>query len=163
VKHRVKGHWLGSIVPLALGAAAGLAESGCIHSCVDVYYFSGATLTLHLPPASDVTAPEAVNVCRDTTCATATLPGLSPGVDSADFSSSRSDVDGRLSVDAAGVRLMQIFWTVNEPPASKESYDVTVTDAAGTVTGQLTGDVTYKTSMPDGEGCGTNWNASLSD
>lgn len=74
-------------------------------------------------------------------------------------------MEGTLSPDTAGVRRVQILWPVSEAPSPDNSdmYSLTVTDANGTVTGKVAGTVTYTESMPAGQGCGTAWNATLSD
>jgi hypothetical protein len=145
---------------IAVVLFAGALWSGCT-SCTDAYFFSGAFLTLHLPPASDVVAPETVAVCRESTCATATLPD-DP---SAPIAFSLPEVTATITLDAGNVRLLRINWTVTEAPASgpHDTYDVTVTDAAGNTTGALSGTVTYSGSMPNGPGCGLTLYGALSD
>jgi hypothetical protein len=125
------------------------------------YFFSGAVLTLHLPPESDVAPPEIVRACREPTCATATLTPSGPS----EVAFSVQGVSGMTSLDPGNVRKLEISWMVNDVPKSNphDMYDVTVTDADGNATGGLSGTVTYAESMPNGDGCGSTWNATLSD
>jgi hypothetical protein len=163
---RVKKLWSRVVFSLlSLGLLAGAISSGCGRACSGVYYSSGAVLTVHLPPASQVAAPETVQVCRGATCTTATLPGPPEAGMANLVVFSRAEVSATLSLAPGGVRALRIFWTVDQvsPASPHDTYAVTVTDASGAVTGQLSGEVTYTSSMPDGEGCGVFWNGSLSD
>lgn len=155
------GATLGSIL---LTSMAGL---GCDigQSCSAVYAPSGAFLTLHLPPQSDVAPPETLTVCREPDCATAALPAALPPTMLADFVTSRPEVTGTLAVVAGNVRLINISWILQSGDINsadpRNDYMVTVTDATGATTGQLSGEVTYVHS----EGCPGDdiWTAHLSD
>jgi hypothetical protein len=159
--------------PRALSAIVGsilftsIAGVGCDlgQSCSADYAPSGAFLTLHLPPQADVTQPETLTVCREPDCATATLPiALSPTM-VANFTTSRPEVTGTLTVVAGNVRVVEISWILQNGDVNsadpRNAYMVNVTDAAGVTTGQLSGEVTYAHS----EGClGVDlWTAHLSD
>ena len=152
---------------VVVGALSGLGLGGCDvnHSCTLVAVHSGALLTLHLPPEADVVAPETATVCREPDCVTGTIPPLAPAGTIAPMSFSSNDVQGTLDGAAGGVRVLRIDWTVpNVNPADpRNAYMLDVIDSAGTTTGHLAGEVTYVESMPNGDGCGTVWNASLSD
>ncbi len=139
---------------------AGALWSGCT-GCNAAYYFSGAVLTLHLPPASDVASPETVVACRSSTCTTATLPAAP----SERIEFSIPDVHASIRLDAGNVRVLRIEWTVTDVPATSptDAFDVTVMDADGNATGALSGTVTYAGSMPNGPGCGLTLYGALSD
>ena len=152
---------------LAMGSISWLCCAGCDlnHACATVAVHSGAVLTLHLPPAADVVAPETVTACRQPDCVTGTLPPPAPVGMVAQVDVSSVDVRGTMGVAAGGVRVLQFDWTVRDinPADPRSFYSVDVADAAGTTTGHLANEVTYVESMPDGDGCGTVWNATLSD
>lgn len=144
-----------------------IAGVGCDigQSCSASYTPSGAFLTLHLPPQADVTQPETLTVCRELDCATATLPAALPPTMVATFTTSRPEVTGALTVAAGNVRVVEISWLLQNGDVKsadpRNAYTVTVTDATGATTGQLSGEVTYAHS----EGClGSDiWTAHLSD
>jgi hypothetical protein len=152
---------------LALGSISWLCSAGCDlnHGCATVAIHSGALLTLHLPPAADVVAPETLTACRQPDCVTATLPPPEPVGMVAQVDVSSADVRGSMSLAAGGVRVLQLDWTVRDinPADPQNYYSVDVKDAAGTTTGHVANGVTYVESMPNGEGCGTVWNTTLSD
>ena len=150
---------------LIWGLLGAVGSIGCGRACNAAYYFTGATLTVHLPPASNVAAPERVEVCRQPTCLTAMVPSPPEGGTVATLAFSLPEVSGTLSSDPGDVRVLRSGWTVTDVRADNphDTYAVTVTDANQVVTGQVSGPVTYTSSMPNGEGCGVTWNAALSD
>jgi hypothetical protein len=146
------------VVALLSGASCDLTQA-----CDAAYAPSGAWLTLHLPPESDVTPPETLTVCRERDCATATLPSVTAEGMSATFQTTRPEVTGTDTVLAGG-RVLRIAWMLRSQDVvaadPRNAYEVDVKDATGAVTGMLSGEVTYAHSG----GChGDLWMASLSD
>jgi len=140
---------------MALLVLLGAGQAGCDlgHSCPAIYIFSQATFRIHLPPAADVTAPETINACQEPVCATATIPAIADtGESSLQFSD--PDVTGIESLAAGNVRTLNLAWKLTHVLAAdpQNFYMITVTDAAGQVTGQISQPVTY-TKTPDGP-CG---------
>src|SRR4051812_27773062 len=121
---------LASFGLLALGA-------GCGQTCSAVAYFSGAQLTLHLPPAAEVSAPETVTACRQPDCAMATIPATEPGkLMIATVTFGRPDVRGTLEAGAGGVRVLRLEWQADHISAAdpRNAYHVEVKDSSGKVT-----------------------------
>jgi len=164
IRHRRRRALSAIVGSILLTSIAGF---GCDRgqSCSAVYAASGAFLTLHLPPQADVTQPETLTVCREPDCATASLPAALPPTMLADFVTSRPEVTGTLAVVAGNVRLLNISWILQNSEINsadpRNDYMVSVTDAAGATTGQLSGEVTYVHSAdcPGDE----IWTAHLSD
>jgi hypothetical protein len=121
-----------------------------------------ALITMYLVPESAVTPPETV-VVSSPIHATGDLPAIdgddagswgqfvlhasSPGLELS------GNPWGRVSNDASGDRLLGINWQfvdrdANSPPG--DLFDVTVTDAAGTVTGRFEQTRNYTWSPPMG-------------
>ena len=149
---------------LLLLLSISLAEPACAeHACGLVLAQSGATLTVHLPPATAST--ETVTVCREPTCVTATLPAVTGSTTIATVDFRSADVEGTLSAGLGGVRVLSIRWTALDLSDAdpRNAYMVDVTDAAGTATGHLAGEVTYVKREPNGAGCGTQYDGTLSD
>ena len=152
------------IAAAALGLGT-IASLGCGQSCPADYTRSMATLTLHLPPQSDVTLPEALTVCREPDCATGTLPAEATQGFAGPVATTRPEVMGWMSLEPSGVRVLTIEWYLGVGDVNaadpRNYYDVTVVDATGVQTGALAGEVTYMHS----EGCpaGDLWTAQLSD
>lgn len=148
-------------------ALASLTVGACEpKECPAVYTFSGATLTLHLPPQSDVAAPETVTVCREPDCATATLPSVGAAGTGNDAVFSAFNVKASLLVTTGDVRILTIMWPVTtkdlNPADPRNDYTVDVKDANGVETGRLSNDVTYQ-HVVDSD-CNVDvWIASLSD
>ena len=141
-------------------AAVSLTASGCGDSCGDIVPVGNgsAAIEMHLAPESAVTPPETV-VVSSPIDALGEIPasngdagvwtpfllyGSSPGL--------VGNPSGYISKEASGDRLLSIGWTfvdgdANSPPAGQ--FDVTVTDAAGTVTGRFgqTGRYTWTPRM----------------
>jgi hypothetical protein len=141
-------------------AALSLTASGCGNSCGDVppVVNGYAAIQMHVAPESAVTPPETV-VISSPIHASNEVPavagdagvwtqfpvyGSSPGL--------IGTPAGFISKEASGDRLLSIGWyfvdgDANSPPS--DQFDVTVTDAAGTVTGRFeqTGHYTWTPRM----------------
>jgi len=135
---------------------AGLGQLGCEadHACPAIFLESRATFRLHLPPATNVTAPETVTACQEPACTTATVPPITESGTSSPLQFSDPDVTGSESLASGGVRVLDLAWTLTNVVAAdpRNAYRITVTDAVGQVTGMLAQEVTY-TKTPDGP-CG---------
>lgn len=122
-----------TLVVLAL-ATGSLEALGCGVPCDDsspAHEF--VFITMHLPPLSAVAPPETV-VVSSPIQASGTLP-----VDG-DFTlaprNPPTNPFGTVSMDSDGTRLLQISWNIMDADASSppnDQFDVTVTDAGGTV------------------------------
>jgi hypothetical protein len=158
-------------------ALSSLSTTGC-HTCGDVAH--GGTgfvnMALHLPPESTVTPPETV-VVSSPVAMTGTVPSA-PGLDGSfpDGSFSlmlqKSDTsifspEGSISADTTGGRVLTIAWYLTDWDASappSDQFDVTVTDASGKVTGQLTKAAEFKWVGPSTCEASGHWNGpTLSD
>jgi hypothetical protein len=156
-------------------ALSSLAISGCGVSCGDVAAVEDgfASISMHLPPESAVTLPETV-VVSSPFYTSGTLPPVNPNAGEwtripltpGDLSALPSP-SGLIAQEASGDRLMQIGWIFEDGDASappSDQFDVTVTDAAGQVTGHLaqTGHYTWIPRMTCEQS--GHWNGpSLSD
>ncbi len=142
-------------------ALLGLGLAGCDQSyaCPAIYIFSEATFRLHLPPAADVAAPETIDACQEPICTTATVPSLA---DTNVLQFSNPDVTGSELLGPGNVRILDLSWRLTNVTAADPSnyYMITVTDAAGQVTGKIAQEVSY-TKTPDGP-CGAGkWEGPL--
>jgi hypothetical protein len=149
----------------AAGVLGALSSAGCQDQvwCESFPPTSQVTLTVHLPPEQDVAMPETVKVCQDFTgCTMATVPPLGTSV-AAGFEfpppvfkrgpevvTFPVAISGDLSIDAGGVRLLEILWPLvkgitfnpNDSP-SQGKYSVDVSDANGVPTGKLVSTIIY--------------------
>jgi hypothetical protein len=155
-------------------ALSSLATLGCGVSCGDFISVEtgSAFISMHLLPESAATAPETV-VVSSPFHAFATIPPVGPdagvwtNVVFAGNSLSFPITSGSISQEASGDRLMGIRWDFEDGDASappSDQFDVTVTDAAGKITGQFaqTGHYTWTPRMTCEEF--GHWNGpSLSD
>lgn len=141
-----------------------LTQAGCElgHACSAIYILSEATFRLHLPPAADVTAPETIEACQEPICTTATVPPVD-GQLLGTLKFSNPDVTGTASLAAGNVRVLNLAWRLTNvlPADPRNAYYITVTDAAGQVTGSIANaEVTYA-KTPDGP-CGPGvWEGAL--
>ncbi|MFL5305431.1 MAG: hypothetical protein ACJ8F1_09460 [Polyangia bacterium] len=145
---------------VALLSVAWFGATGCeTTTCTGDVAPPQATFRLHLPPVADATGAEIVRACKSSGCTTATLPAAAQGATQVTFTDFL--VIGQLSLGAGGVRVLNLFWTVDHVDASSphDDYTITVTDSAGQVTGTLTAEVQYSRAAGL---CGTEtWTAPL--
>jgi len=139
-------------------ALSSLAALGCGVSCGDVSPVEDgfAYISIHLPPESAVTPPETV-VVSSPFYTTGTIRPLNLDAGASTFivlttGNPLPSPSGSIYQEADGDRLLLINWTFEDGDASSppsDQFDVTVTDAAGKVTGQLaqTGNYTWTPRM----------------
>jgi hypothetical protein len=142
--------WAGPALLILLGLGQAACDFG--HACSGGGLESRATFRLHLPPAADVTAPETVTACQVPTCTTATVPPIAETGTLSPLQFSDPDVTGNESLASGNVRVLDLAWTLTNvlPADPRNEYQITVTDAAGVVTGKLSQLVTYtKTADSD--------------
>ncbi len=136
--------------PLVLACLASIGSPGCeTTTCTADAAPPEATFRLHLAPAADVTGPETVRACKTTGCTTASLPA-SPAAEAAtQVTFTNFLVMGQLSLGAGGVRVLDLEWVLTDvdPNNPHDDYTITVTDAAGQVTGSLTAEVQYRRAV----------------
>jgi hypothetical protein len=124
---------------IVLATAVGSLDAlGCGVPCDDSYpAHEFVFITMHLPPLSAVAPPETV-VVSSPIQASGTLPidgyfNLAPR-------NSPTNPFGSVSTSSDGTRLLQLSWNLMDADASSppdDQFDVTVTDAAGTVEANL--------------------------
>ncbi len=129
-------------------ALSSLAHLGCGVSCGDVggVGYGSATISMHLLPESDATPPETV-VVSSPFHIIGTLPPVNP--DAGTWTSFVlvtgnplvfTSPSGAVFQESSGDRLMGIRWDFEAGDASSppsDQFDLTVTDAAGKVTGHF--------------------------
>jgi len=136
-----------------------VAAIGCQPSCGDVSLMGNGSvgIELHLTPESDVTPPETVMVSSPVQLS-GTLP-TAPANPNTSFTVMNASPSiplypfGAVLLEPGGQRELFLGWTFEDgdptSPPSNNQFDVTVTDAAGKVTGRLsqTGQYTWHPAM----------------
>lgn len=146
---------LAAVVMMGLGACATDRACGLVGT------LDGATVQLRVP-TSNASAPRpwAIQICRNATCANATVAATDTAItfDRAELSASTilGNADGSATITA--------FWQLDTDLSTvTDTYRATVTAADRVTLASLSATTGYTASMPNGAGCGVQWSASLAN